>query len=294
MGPRIRSGWKRTLSSGVVSSRRRGQGSGRSGGLSCRGTRPRKHPATQSAVLASNGYCDKLASMGIAFLLISAIAAGTVVSGTGRAIDGDSLRVGQYEVRLFGIDAPEARQTCSRQGQPWTCGLASADQLAKLANGQQVNCIAVGLDRYRRVVARCSVGSRELNRYMVATGYAVAFRRYSTEYVSAEESAKAAKRGIWSSKFELPSQFRDDGGYIVAQSPADVASSTERVNQRRGQKSLPTGSCRIKGNHSRKGELIYHLPGMPYYDQTVAEEVFCTEAQARAAGYRRSRADLHR
>ena len=47
-------------------------------------------------------------------------------------------------------------------------------------------------------------------------------------------------------------------------------------------------SCNIKGNRNRKGQWIYHLPGMPYYDQTRAEEMFCTEAQAQAAGYRRA------
>jgi hypothetical protein len=46
--------------------------------------------------------------------------------------------------------------------------------------------------------------------------------------------------------------------------------------------------CLIKGNHSRPGNLIYHLPGMPYYDDTRAEAYFCTEAQAQAAGYRRA------
>ena len=49
-----------------------------------------------------------------------------------------------------------------------------------------------------------------------------------------------------------------------------------------------SGNCNIKGNHSRKGEWIYHLPGMPYYDRTRPEEIFCTEAEARAAGYRRA------
>lgn len=46
--------------------------------------------------------------------------------------------------------------------------------------------------------------------------------------------------------------------------------------------------CLIKGNHSRRGDWIYHLPGMPYYDDTRAEAYFCTEAQAQAAGYRRA------
>jgi hypothetical protein len=52
--------------------------------------------------------------------------------------------------------------------------------------------------------------------------------------------------------------------------------------------STANAACRIKGNRNRKGQWIYHLPGMPYYEQTRAEDMFCTEAQARAAGYRRA------
>ena len=48
------------------------------------------------------------------------------------------------------------------------------------------------------------------------------------------------------------------------------------------------GGCRIKGNRNGEGQRIYHVPGMPYYDATRAEEVFCTEDEARAAGYRRA------
>ena len=52
--------------------------------------------------------------------------------------------------------------------------------------------------------------------------------------------------------------------------------------------SRASGNCNIKGNRNRKGQWIYHLPGMPYYDRTRPEEIFCTEAEARAAGYRRA------
>ena len=45
----------------------------------------------------------------------------------------------------------------------------------------------------------------------------------------------------------------------------------------------------IKGNPGSHG-WIYHVPGMPYYVQTNAEEMFCTEAEAQAAGYRRAKA----
>ncbi|MCI1995302.1 sunset domain-containing protein, partial [Clostridium luticellarii] len=45
----------------------------------------------------------------------------------------------------------------------------------------------------------------------------------------------------------------------------------------------------IKGNVNAKGEKIYHVPGGAFYDKTNAEEYFNTEAEAQAAGYRRSK-----
>lgn len=234
-------------------------------------------------------------SLTIALLLVMAGSPGIAapISGTGRPIDGDSLKVGEQEVRLFGIDAPEFTQVCARNGNPWACGTAAAAQLSKLVLGRPVTCVSMGKDRYGRILGRCSVGATDLNRTMVATGYALAYRRYSTDYVSAEESAKVAKRGIWSGTFKLPSEVRHAYGDHQLVAPA-VAAPERAIVSRGRSKPQPSGNCRIKGNQSRRGERIYHLPGMPYYAETVAEEVFCTEAQARAAGYRRSRADQHR
>lgn len=45
----------------------------------------------------------------------------------------------------------------------------------------------------------------------------------------------------------------------------------------------------IKGNISSSGEKIYHMPGGAYYDRTDPEAWFNTEAEAQAAGYRRSK-----
>lgn len=45
----------------------------------------------------------------------------------------------------------------------------------------------------------------------------------------------------------------------------------------------------IKGNISSSGDKIYHVPGGDFYDTTVAEEAFCTPAEAAAAGYRKSK-----
>jgi hypothetical protein len=192
--------------------------------------------------------------------------------------------VGNTEVRLFGIDAPEFDQSCTRNGQPWSCGSAAADQLMRLVTGKDVRCSSMGTDQHGRTLGRCMVGTTDINRTMVGTGYAVAYRHYSTDYVSAEQSAKAYKRGLWSGTFEMPSQYRHDGE--ARREPRTVRTGTAPRTQ--SLSAQPSGGCVIKGNRGRHG-WIYHVPGMPYYEQTRAEEMFCTEAEARAAGYRRAK-----
>ena len=210
------------------------------------------------------------------------------VAGIGQAKDGDSLMVGDTEVRLFGIDAPEWEQHCKRNGQEWSCGTAAADKLKGLVTGKHVVCSRVGMDEHKRVLGRCMAGATDVNRAMVASGYAVAFRRYSSDYISAEDSAKVNKRGIWAGTFQMPSDFRHAGD---APAPVRPKTSTKRSAPRAVSsdwQARASGNCNIKGNRSRRGDWIYHVPGMTYYDQTRPEEVFCTEAEARAAGYRRA------
>lgn len=61
-----------------------------------------------------------------------------------------------------------------------------------------------------------------------------------------------------------------------------------------GPVSAQTGDCVIKGNINTQGERIYHVPGQKYYNDTRisashGERWFCSEEEARAAGWRRSR-----
>jgi endonuclease YncB( thermonuclease family) len=195
-------------------------------------------------------------------------------SGYARSIDGDSLYVGETEVRLFGIDAPEWTQTCTKGGQSWACGEAAADHLSKLVSGKKAYCEKVDIDEHGRTVARCQAGGVDLNRTMVVSGYATAYRHYSADYVPAEEQAKAAKLGIWAGTFKTPSDYRHAEQSLQRQAAPAQGSRN--------------GACNIKGNRGQHG-WIYHLPGMPYYEQTRAEEMFCSEAEARAAGYRRAK-----
>lgn len=206
-----------------------------------------------------------------------------VISGGAIAQDGDSLDIGGKRIRLFGIDAPEFDQTCQKDDASWPCGEAAKAQLAELMAGQRVECIGQGVDQYGRMLGICSAGRTQLNQVMAEQGWALAFRQFSDAYVAAELQAKAQRRGIWSSSFEQPSDFRQS-----KLPPDQRTTATPRVAALRPAKPVGSGGCAIKGNRNRRGQWIYHLPGMPYYDQTRPEEIFCTEAEARAAGYRRA------
>ena len=56
-----------------------------------------------------------------------------------------------------------------------------------------------------------------------------------------------------------------------------------------------TTACKIKGNISYKtGEKIYHVPGQRFYsrtkiDKSKGERWFCSEKDAREAGWRKSK-----
>jgi endonuclease YncB( thermonuclease family) len=217
--------------------------------------------------------------------LAAASSAAPPIYGIARANDGDSLTIGSTRIRLFGIDAPELDQTCERNGLIWGCGKEAAGRLSALVTGREVQCNPVSVDQYNRVLARCSIRGTDLNSDMVAAGYAVAFRRYSIDYVPEEESARAAERGIWAGTFDMPSAARA-ASRTSRQAPASDVAARPRIALRTAEPGV--GPCLIKGNHSRRGEWIYHLPGMPYYTRTRAEQMFCSEAEARSAGYRRA------
>ena len=209
-------------------------------------------------------------------------AAAETVAGQAEVVDGDTLAIGDRRIRLFGIDAPELAQPCHRDGRPWSCGEAAREQLRQLVGSNAVECSGDEVDRHGRLVAVCRSAGFELNRTMVEYGWATAFRSYSDAYLPWEIRAKQARRGIWSSTFDPPQSYR------IAQAPDPDPSRSTSPPRRAAAPRAFSGGCVIKGNRNRRGEWIYHLPGMPYYDRTRAEEMFCSEAAAQAAGYRRA------
>ena len=93
--------------------------------------------------------------------------------------------------RLHGIDAPEKRQSCVTDGREWACGEAATDAVKALVHGWEVSCESIDVDRYGRTVGRCEAGGKDIGDEMVKLGWALAYRRYSRDYVGQERAAKA-------------------------------------------------------------------------------------------------------
>ncbi|PNY81307.1 thermonuclease family protein [Deinococcus koreensis] len=144
---------------------------------------------------------------------------GAPVSGPATAIDGDTLDIRGTRVRLFGIDAPEHDQTCRRAGKTYACGQEALGALRGLLAEQAVRCTPRATDRYGRTVAVCAAGGQDVNGWMVARGYALAYRDYSTDYVAQENAARKARRGLHAGTYVNPADFRR-GGAAPAAPPA--------------------------------------------------------------------------
>lgn len=130
------------------------------------------------------------------------------LEGVGRVIDGDTLDVGGVRVRLYGIDAFERNQMCDGPGGPWGCGAAATQSLKTRAEGRRLVCDVMDTDRYGRKVSRCEQAGVDVARALVSEGLALAYRRYSRDYVDDELAAQAMAAGAWNGSFDRPEQWR--------------------------------------------------------------------------------------
>jgi endonuclease YncB( thermonuclease family) len=145
-----------------------------------------------------------------ATLVLSALATLPAVAQTGpvRVIDGDTIDVAGTRIRLWGIDAPEAKQMCERLGNTYACGQEATAHLRALVAAAEVVCEARVKDRYGRTVAICRVGLVDVGAAMVRDGWALAFVRYSADYAAQEQEARLAGRGMWAGTFTFPWEWR--------------------------------------------------------------------------------------
>jgi endonuclease YncB( thermonuclease family) len=141
------------------------------------------------------------------------------VSGTPEVIEADILKFGQQRVILWGINAPERRQTCQMNGSLWGCYDAAKRHLQLLAGRGVVTCHFKGdPDPFGRRFGVCESGGEDLNAAMVKDGFALAYDDQSDDYDAQMADAISAGVGLWQPgvKFEEPWKFRrreTPGGY---------------------------------------------------------------------------------
>lgn len=193
--------------------------------------------------------------------------------------DGDTLTLlvddTTYRIRLAEIDAPEG-------GQAW--GNRARQALADKVFRQQVRVSVVDIDQYGRQVGKVWLQDRDINRELISEGHAWVYRKYLTDrsLLENEAAAKASASGLWSQSEAVPPWQWRHNGQLQSTTRQPAGTSAE------------DGNCRIKGNISSNGQKIYHVPGQRYYPQTQISESrgerwFCSEGQARKAGWRRSK-----
>jgi micrococcal nuclease len=225
--------------------------------------------------------------LGLLLLSGCAIPGATDTSGTQdripvevtQVIDGDTVRI-IYEgkettVRYLLVDTPETNHP--RFGEQPLGQEATERNRQLLENADQVEIefdVGGRFDDYNRLLGYFYADGRSVQEQLLEEGLArVAYiyppnTRYVDEFRNAEADAKQQQIGIW--EFE---NYSTDRGFNSDAYQPDNAEA-------------PSQDCRIKGNINRSGNKIYHMPGTASYEQTNPEQWFCTEQQARDAGFR--------
>ncbi|MFC4712628.1 thermonuclease family protein [Planococcus dechangensis] len=224
--------------------------------------------------------------LGLLLLSGCAIPGATDTSGTQdripvevtQVIDGDTVRI-IYEgkettVRYLLVDTPETNHP--RYGEQ-PLGQEATErnrQLLESANQVEIEFDVGGrFDDYDRLLGYFYADGESVQEQLLEEGFArVAYiyppnTRYVDEFRDAEADARQQQIGIW----EFENYSTDRGFNSDAYQPGNAVA--------------PSQDCQIKGNINRSGNKIYHLPGTASYEQTNPEQWFCTEQQARDAGF---------
>jgi endonuclease YncB( thermonuclease family) len=122
--------------------------------------------------------------------------------------DGDTIKINSEKIRFSGIDTPELKQNCIKEGEINPCGITAKKILTDKIGNNKVICISEGKDQYKRTLAECFVNDESLSSYLVRSGYAFAYRRYSKKFIPDEDYARINKIGMWDMKFKYPWDYR--------------------------------------------------------------------------------------
>ncbi len=125
-----------------------------------------------------------------------------------KIIDGDTIHINKKKYRLYGIDAPEINQKCKINKKEYKCGIKSKVFLKSLTSNKEIICRKKDIDKYKRIVAVCFANGENINQIMVKSGWAIAYRYYSKDYIEDEIFAKKNRLGMWKGSFTNPGYWR--------------------------------------------------------------------------------------
>jgi endonuclease YncB( thermonuclease family) len=231
----------------------------------------------------------------LVLLAVPAFAAGVTVK------DGDTLQLGDKVYRLEGIDAPELDQRCLNQfADPSACGIEARDALVKLIAGRAVSCRDLGPDpefKGRRLGTCAIAGEAEsLSRRLVQDGFALnAAADGKDRFAGDQTNAKDERNGLWKGCFVAPKDFRRwDKSAALRGAACRDDKRIELIEVLFPDAPAMPAGCTIKGKLAKRARLtgnvgVYQLRGCPSYASlTKPNRWFCSEDDARAAGFRKA------
>src|ERR1700722_3344800 len=228
--------------------------------------------------------------------LLPAVAESADITGVPKIRGGDQIVIGNSRIRLGGIDAPSVDQLClNHTGERWTCGVAARDELVKHADNKSWTCHVERTDRRGRAVARCEVDGEDIQKWMVKSGWALSYVRFSHDYDADEQAAREAKAGMWQGAFIAPWDWRVRNKKTTILGAAKPPENAHAILLASASGSVaPSPDCTIKGNVNRAGECIYHKPTSRWYAKiemkiSKGTRWFCSVDEAEAAGCRETK-----
>ena len=232
----------------------------------------------------------------IAIVVLPAMVHAADVSGIPKIREGDQIQIGNARIRLAGIDAPSVDQLClNNKGERWTCGVAARDELMHHTDNKSWTCHVTRTDRRGRAVAKCEVDGEDIQKWLVKSGWALAYVRFSHDYDADEKVAHEAKAGMWQGAFIAPWDWRIRNKKTVILGAAKPSANAHAVLLASASGSVaPSPDCTIKGNVNTSGECIYHTPTSRWYAQikmniNKGTRWFCSVEEAEAAGCRETK-----
>ncbi|MGH1419178.1 MAG: thermonuclease family protein [Hyphomicrobiaceae bacterium] len=197
-----------------------------------------------------------------------------IYKGRAIALSGDTVRLARRKIKLDGIEAPAALQTCKNaRSKSWRCGRAAKNLLAQLVRRRTLTCTSVGTTGDGLELAKCATQrAPDIASVLVEKGAVFAEDTLFNDYATLQDKAREKRVGVWSGEALRPAEYR-------------------QAKWNAAKKARPDG-CPIKGRVLRSGRK-YVLPWSPNYRRvrvrnSRGERWFCSEEEAVAAGWKPS------